>query len=151
MEMTAELTKDPNILVAQKSTKEKLKEMYAKYFGKPKQDDVLRKLYSANLDIQNIAGSIAVTIFAPEFTWVIPFSKYAKSIRLKAYDGAKSVVDKMAGVEIEQNDNEEEKIELSESERKTLIEGAKGIFDKIINKDESIQTENIVEQKGKIR
>ncbi len=151
MEKKSELLKDPNMLVAQKSTKEKLKEMYAKHLGKSKDQDMIRKLYSANLDIQNIAGSIALTIFAPEFTWVIPLGKYAKSIRLKAYDGAKSVVDKIAGVEIEQNDSEEEKIELSDSEREAIIDGARGIFDKIINKDTSIQTENIINQKGKTR
>ena len=166
MELTRDLTVNPNTLVAKKGTKDKLKDMYdkslkdkyaeffkegyIKYFGVPKDKDTLRKLHSLNLDIQHLVGSILVTIYAKPFAPVIIAfgGKVVKPLRLKAYDTIKGTTDKIVGVEVPEDGNEV-KIELDEEEKKSFMEGLKNAFDSFANKkDSSVEIES-VESKGK--
>ncbi len=123
MEMTAELTKNPNILVAKKDTKEKLKETYIKYFAKTKDEDFVRKVLKTGVTLYQAGLTIAFGIFLPETLPVVGLgTKIQKEIIMKGYDGVKYVTDKIAGVEPDITPTEG--IELSEDEVEILKESS---------------------------
>lgn len=135
MDATLDLKTNPNLLVAKKSTKEKLKEAYAKYFAVAKEDDKIRKLYSFGISAYTTIEGLAATIIAPEFGPLIGvIEKLKKTVVIKTYDGVKYVADKIAGVEPDKSSSDE-KLRLSEDELETLKDGTLEIMDMILNKN----------------
>ena len=141
-----EMTKNPNLLVAKKNTKEKLKEWYVKNFSVTKENDILRKIYSTYIDIKDAVGSVLLSIFAPEFTGLIPLTKVKKELQLKAYDGLKSAADQAAGVEIE-DDQTEGKSYLDEKDLNSIKDAATNIITSLKKEDNGISNDNLIEEK----
>ncbi len=133
MEMTMEMTQDPNMLIAKKSTKEKLKEWYKRNFDKTKENDVLRKVMKTAGDLYSTAMTTIINVVAPEFSALAPLSRIQADIGLKAYDGIKSAADQAAGIEYK-DDNTESTSYLNEDETKALAETSSVAFDKLSQK-----------------